>query len=214
MGTLYHYVHCPYCVRVRMVLGYFGITYQSRVLAYNDEATPLSLTGVKMLPIFQDEQGKAMNESLDIIAKLDPSNQLHREHYESRKVAIEELLDQVASPVHNLAMPYWIWTPEFDDESRHYFETKKSKKRGPFSQLVHKQLEFIAQLEPLFKKIESQLKPYYQSEQLSLNDILIAAHLWGLYIVPEFQFPEKIHLYLQRVKKDTKFNYHQDFWKN
>ena len=59
---LYHYVHCPFCVRVRMGLGYLGINFESIVLAYDDEKTPVKLTGKKMLPILVSDDGKAHNE--------------------------------------------------------------------------------------------------------------------------------------------------------
>ena len=39
---LYHYVHCPFCVRVRMILGFLQLPYQSIVLPYDDEVTPVS----------------------------------------------------------------------------------------------------------------------------------------------------------------------------
>ena len=109
-------------------------------------------------------------------------------------------------------MPYWIYTPEFDEKSRTYFQTKKEMKRGPFKELVHRSEEFIAELNPLLSEIEKKLTPYYISKSMGLYDILLAAHLWGLYVVPEFQFTEKVHHYLQKIKKDCRFNYHQDFW--
>lgn len=214
MLKLYHYVHCPFCVRVRMAFGLFGVSYQSNVLPYNDEKTPVELTGIKMLPIIQEESGLAMNESLDIIKKFDSKGRLNFTHYQNLSAEIDHVLDRIASPVHNLAMPYWIWTKEFNDQSREYFEAKKSKKRGPFNQLVHRREEFISQLNPIFEELNKQLTPFYKSQDLTIVDIMIAAHLWGLYVVPEFQFPQEIHDYLQAVKKLTHFNYHEDFWQD
>jgi glutaredoxin 2 len=69
----YHYVHCPFCVRVRMTLGLLDLPYESVVVSYDDEITPVKLTGTKMLPIMSID-GKVMNESLDIMAKLDTGN--------------------------------------------------------------------------------------------------------------------------------------------
>jgi len=203
---LYHYVHCPFCVRVRMALGYLNIPYESKVLRYDDEATPTKLTGVKMLPILQFEGG-AMNESLDIIKFLDKENKLKPSGND-----IGPLLNELGNPIHSLAMPYWIYTPEFDQVSRDYFKNKKEIKRGPFKDLVLRKDEFIQELMPLLKKVEDDLHPFYQSATFGLNDILLAAHLWGLYIVPEFQFSEKLHTYLQSVKNICHFNYHHDFW--
>lgn len=125
---LYHYVHCPFCVRVRFALGLLDIPYESVVLPYNDESTPLNLTGVKMLPIWEDSSGKAINESLDIIRLVDSSAKINFDVYENFPEEIEELLSQIGKQVHSLAMPYWIWTPEFDQQSRSYFQQKKEVK--------------------------------------------------------------------------------------
>lgn len=210
---LYHYVHCPFCVRVRMVLSFLNIKYESIVLPYNDEQTPISLTGIKMLPIFEFSDG-AQNESLDIIQRLDIDNKLNSKEICTNQIAqLNELCDQIGKDVHNLAMPYWIWTPEFDNESRKYFENKKSKKRGPFKDLVKQKALFISSLNETLLELEQNLKPYYNGQKIDLADIIIAAHLWGMYIVPEFQFSEKIHKYLQDISTYCNFNYHYDYWR-
>ena len=210
---LYHYVHCPFCVRVRMALGYLKIDYDSIVLAYDDEKTPLRMTGVKMLPIMEFSSTNIRNESLDIISILDKSNLLATNHTSTSIDEIETLLTKIGSNVHSLAMPYWIWTPEFDQKSREYFQTKKEKKRGPFKDLIPKQNEFIHKLNVICTELASNLRPFYKSEHITLFDIMIASHLWGMYIVPEFQFDQKIHSYLQVIKETCSFDYHGDFWK-
>lgn len=213
MIKLYHYVHCPFCIRVRMGLGLLKADYESVVLPYNDETTPLALTGVKMLPIMVDSNGVAMNESLDILRALDHNHQLDFEQLKAKREEVEDLLDRLASPIHNLCMPYWVWSPEFDSVSRDYFVAKKSKKRGPFALLAQRKDEFLAQLAPLLIEVEENLNPFFKSKTFSIVDIMIAAHLWGLYIFPEFQFSPKMHKYLQDIKSLTHFNYHEDFWR-
>ena len=211
--TLYHYVHCPFCIRVRMALGLLSISYESVVLPYDDELTPTKLTGKKMLPILKHDQG-VMNESLDIINFLDKKNLLQvKESLASDKFKnLEGLLSRIGIPVHSLAMPYWIYTPEFTASSRKYFQTKKEEKRGPFAELVKRQDEFFGEINSILLDMEKDLKPFYKSEKFGLFDILLASHLWGLYIVPEFQFPSSIHSYLQTVKNICHFDYHGDFW--
>jgi len=195
-----------------MAMGFLGHKYQSVVLAYDDETTPKRLTGVKMLPIIEID-GKAMNESLDIIEKLDADQQLRFDDLKQSREHIENLLERIGSLVHNLAMPYWIHTPEFSEKSRQYFEAKKSAKRGPFKHLVWRRQEFEQPLQLFLKELELSLTPFYHSKHFGIIDIMLAAHLWGLYIVPEFQFPIGIHNYLQKIKQLTHFNYHEDFWR-
>lgn len=206
---LYHYVHCPYCVRVRMALGYLQLPWKSHVLPYDDEATPMRLTGKKMLPILVVD-GRAQNESLDIIAILDKDKKLKSESWGET----DQLLNELGQYVHSLGMPYWVWTPEFNENSRRYFEAKKSVKRGPFNELAKKRSDFEAPLHALLKKLEPQLSPYWNSSHLTVRDIGLAAHVWGLFAVPEFRFSQTWYDYLMKIKQECRFDYHRDFWES
>ena len=213
MHKLYHYVHCPFCIRIRLALGYLGLSYHSTVLPYDDEQSPVALAGKKMLPILEFPDGAIMHESLDIISHLDRENRLATNsiiHHEMP--AIDDWLTRLASPVHSLAMPYWIHTPEFTPRTREYFQTKKEKTRGSFSQLVQDRTRYMDQTHELLQAMTKELTPYFKGESFTLRDVLIASHLWGLYIVPEFQFPAVVHHYLQSVSHICHFDYHADYW--
>ena len=211
MIKLYHYVHCPFCIRVRMALGFLDIEFESIVLGYDDEKTPIELAGTKMLPIIVEEKTNTiLNESLDIIRFLDINNTL--KSAEKLSDDFDSLLSLLGSPIHNLCMPYWIYTKEFTPSARKYFQTKKEKKRGPFNLLIQEKEKHLSQLERLLEELEKNFKPFYQSNSFSIVDICLASHLWGLYIFPEFQFSASTHKYLQEVKKKCHFNYHEDFW--
>ena len=211
--NLYHYVHCPFCVRVRMGLGFLKITYNSVVLPYDDEKTPIQMTGKKMLPILEVSKGNSINESLDILKKFDPQNLLNWQFLESQLPEIDILISQIGDPVHSLCMPYWMWTPEFNPISRDYFQTKKELKRGPFKAIIQNKSIYLKTLNETLADIENHLVPFYKNSTMTIVDIMIAAHLWGMYIFPEFQFSPKLHQYLQTIKNETHFDYHQDFWK-
>lgn len=167
-----------------------------------------------MLPIMEID-GKAKNESLDILELLDQRNELQINELKqsSDLKSFEALLNQLGKNVHNLAMPYWIWAPEFNENSRRYFQTKKEAKRGPFSELVKKQTLFMQEIHKDLRDLSKDLRPFYRSENITIKDIMLAAHLWGLYVVPEFQFEPEIHEYLQKIKSRCHFNYHEDFWR-
>jgi glutaredoxin 2 len=187
-----------------MALGFLNVRYQSRVLPYDDQKTPVDLIGVKMLPILLAD-GIPNRESLDIIQKFDQKNELNNDSDISHA---EAFIKAVNNPVHSLAMPHWLYTKEFTPSSREYFLKQKEEKRGPFKDLMAKAEVFKAELKPHFADLAAKLKPFYLSDKISIQDIMIAAHLWGLYVVPEFQFPEEIHQYLQNVKRSCRFNYH------
>jgi len=216
MITLYHYIHCPYCIRVRMVLGHLNTEYFSHPLPYNDEETPIELCQKKILPILK-RGDKSINESLDIIASLDQENCLNLKtlNNDSIRNDLEDLLNRLARPIHNLCMPYWVWSKEFTPEAREYFINKKSVKRGPFNKIIQNKQDHLNQLAPLLEELEQKIGPYYNKAlNFSILDIMVASHVWGLYIFPEFQFSPALHDYLQRVKELCHFNYHEDFWRD
>tara|TARA_Y100000768_G_scaffold388543_1_gene385113 strand:+ start:23565 stop:24155 length:591 start_codon:yes stop_codon:yes gene_type:complete len=195
-----------------MVLSYLKLSYESIVLPYDDEKTPLELAGKKMLPIMEME-GKVLNESLEIISLIDKENKLKTKESIAKYDEIEPLLNEMGSNIHSLAMPYFIWTPEFDQNSRQYFQKKKEVKRGPFKELVHNREKFETALMHTLEENKDLFQKDFNHHALELNDILIAAHMWGMYIVPEFQYPEPIHRYLQKVKAHCDFEYHGDYWR-
>lgn len=198
-----------------MAAGFLGINYETKLLRYDDEQTPMKLAGVKMLPIWVNENGNAINESLDIISLIDIENKL-----ETKKTiaspewkVFEARLNEISSYVHSLAMPYFIYTKEFDDKSRVYFQKKKEQKRGPFEILIKNRNLFEKELTGCLVSLENDVIEFYKSKTLSLYDVILASHLWGMYVVPEFQFSPKIHSYLQKVKHECGFDYQEDFWK-
>ena len=81
-----------------------------------------------MLPILKYGE-KSINESLDIIKMIDHKGEIDRTNYEKYINFINKALVNIGQKVHSLAMPYWIYTPEFDDVSRTYFQGKKELKK-------------------------------------------------------------------------------------
>lgn len=68
---LYVYDHCPYCTRVRCILGLKNVPYELVFLEYANAETPIALIGKKAAPIIQLENGNAFGESSDIIKFVD-----------------------------------------------------------------------------------------------------------------------------------------------
>jgi glutaredoxin 2 len=167
-----------------------------------------------MLPILTDDSFKT-NESLIIMQHLDKYNKLKtKDMLESEDfLEFEKLLGELGSNIHSMAMPYWIYTAEFDQNSREYFQKKKEVKRGPFKKLVYNRRQFETQLNNILDKLTPSINKFYLSDNISAYDILLASHLWGMYVVPEYQFPPVFHEYLQRVKRECNFSYHEDYWR-
>ena len=195
-----------------MALGFLGVSYTSAPLPYNDEETPVLLAGKKMLPIFEWDSGDRTNESLDIIARLDEKDALSQGLLqESAGEELNQFLAQISAPKGKLFMPHVIWTIEFNDVSRQYFKQKKEARYGPFKELFKNQKMLMEEIKEPLENLGNKVGSFYQGEKLTILDIILASHLWGLYAVPEFQFTPTVHSYLQRVKEQCHFNYYQDF---
>ena len=195
-----------------MALGFLNIPWKSVVLAYDDIKTPVGLTGKKMLPILTLENGSHINESLNIIEHLDSSGKLSLDRYKEHPT-FDSMLSRLGDSVHPLCMPYWIYTKEFSPNAREYFAQKKKAKYASPASLISRREELLLPLEKELAEIEKNLTPFYAGPSLSILDILLASHLWGMYLVVEFQFSPILHDYLQRVKGLCHFDYHQDFWR-
>ena len=203
-------MHCPFCVRVRMALNYLNIPFESRVLSYDNEVLPVQLSGKKMLPIVVFSDGKVMNESLDIIEFADKNGSLFKNVNSEQINNVSELTSVVGSYLHPLAMPAWLNTLEFIGPSRDYFRLKKEKKRGPFADLLKNEVQLKNELIKFFQEMEIP-ENFISGDYLTILDIMLASHLYGVYVLSDFSVPLKIHLYLQRVRKICKFNYHEDY---
>lgn len=75
LPKVYVYDHCPFCVRVRMALGYKNIKHEVVFMGNDDVKTPTDLVGKKMAPILvMPDDDLTMPESLDICKYFDESD--------------------------------------------------------------------------------------------------------------------------------------------
>lgn len=215
MITLYQYLHCPYCIRVRMVLGYLKIPYESVILHYSDEDTPIRYTGKKMAPFIKKEDGTYLNESLEIIEYLDKSNIFRTAELKTSAQFndVEKFLNKISPSLFNLLMPYYLNGIEFNEEDRKYFKKKKEIKRGPFELLVKRREEFTKNINDLIDlDLLPRLNPFFESTTFSLCDLIIGSHLWGLYLAYDFRISDQLHQYLQSISNKCNFKYDKDLW--
>lgn len=207
---LYHYPHCPFCQRVRLLLGYKNIPYESVELSYADSETPEKLIGQKMLPIMEFDDGKIMGESLDIMREIE-----YRFPHPIAFVGPVEGKFQWASMVavgipryFDLLLPYFPdHYEEFEKfpEGKKYFCESKEKKRGKsFADLkAESHTLFEKNIRPHLQEIIDTVEDEYfiMGPTFSVADCVLAADLSGLRIVDEIECPEEIVKYVERVEK-------------
>lgn len=212
--TLYHYDHCPYCVKVRMLIGLKNIPFETKALPNDDERTPIGLTGKKMVPIIIREDGKPMNESLDILAYLDtlPAYGAPIVGDSRSDLRLQKWLQDARQYHYFLAMPRWIkiGLPEFSTDSAvQYFVAKKTAFMGSFEQrmaetprLMDQAHAHLAELEKIMGDSE------YIWGELTLDDFHLFATLRALTCVRGLKFPPKIDRYMNNLSKKSKVHLH------
>ena len=211
MLTLYHYDHCPYCVKARMIFGLKKVPVRLEVLLYDDEKTPQSFIGAKMVPILKTEKNY-MPESLDIVRYMDG-------HFQSPLVdwtednQLNKWIESCGEAHYFLSMPRWVKAPleEFNTPaSRTYFQKKKEQHLGPFSEALSNTKNLIEEMEEKLKELENLFsdKSKYWNSRLSVNDFHLFAYLRMLSIVKDLSFPKKVAAYMKNLSEESKVPLH------
>ncbi|MDE0151594.1 MAG: glutaredoxin 2 [Bdellovibrionales bacterium] len=205
---LFIYDHCPYCVKARMIFGLKNQTLENVTLLNDDEKTPVSMIGQKMVPILEKENGKFMPESLDIIKYIDSKHSPEQVVWEEDS-ALMETLHQARVDYYSLVMPRWVRSnmEEFKTESaRNYFQNKKEQMIGSFSSALEQTETFKKNISPILESLDQQLPSsgeWYKGDQISLNDFHLFAFLRGLTIVKNLSFPKVLQKYAERTAQKT-----------
>lgn len=211
---LYHYDHCPYCVKARMIFGLKNVPIEVITLLNDDEDTPNNLIGQKMVPILQINDELAMPESMDIVHYVDGMDDAPIIIGESSN-KIAEWMANTKDYMYVLTMPRWVNAPleEFQTESaRHYFKTKKESYIGSFDEALARSDELIAQANAHLK----QLNALIHNEDtvntfLSEDDFHVFAALRSLSIVKNIEFPSKVHAYMDKMSVKTHIPLHEQY---
>jgi glutaredoxin 2 len=212
---LYHYPHCPFCQRVRLLLGYKNIPYESVELSYADAETPEKLIGQKMLPIIEFDDGKVMAESLDILREIE----LRFPHPIAFIGPVEGKLQWASMAAVGIPRYFDLLLPCFPDhyqefqkfpEGKKYFQASKEKRRGKsFEQLKAEapklfEENILPHLQEILDTVEDQY--FVMGPTFSVADCVLAADLSGMRIVKNIAVPENLVQYIERVEKTCKVN--------
>lgn len=197
---LYQYHHCPYCVRADMVANYKNVEHQKVYLLNDDEQSCYDLVNAKVVPILQFDDGSAMTESLDIVAKLDELGDSNKV-IKAKKLAdeIEAQLAALKTSVRILTYPRSIKIdlPEFATQSaRDYFQHKKEKMiEMSFAQALQESAQHI----DLVNQLLVRLPDLPISDTLSMDDVLVFPALRNLSMVKGLVFPAAMQNYLGHI---------------
>lgn len=206
---LYIYDHCPFCVRSRMIFGLKDVACEIITLPNDDEETPVSLIGKKMLPILVTESHDAIGESLDIVKYID-------ETYGtpvltvSDDSAIEAWMEDATNVIFPLAIPRWA-SSDFEefrqDAARQYFLQKKEAVFGPFTRLLDQTETMVTEINAKLEILDSLLvRQERVTGHFSLTDIRLFPLLRSLSIVKGIYWPPRVYESMKEMAERSRVN--------
>ena len=206
---LFIYDHCPYCVKARMIFGLKKQPVELVTLLNDDEKTPRSMIGQKMVPILEKEPGHFMPESMDIVKFMDEQKK-PRLVSELEDPTLLNILGQANESYYSLTMPRWLNSgmEEFKTPSaKKYFQTKKEAMIGPFDQALKNTPHFKKEIEQVLFELEKKMpgkNQWYEGKKISFNDFHLFAFLRGLTVVKGMIFPPLLDQYAKRSSEQSK----------
>ncbi len=197
---LYIYDHCPYCVMARMPFAMKNIPVELTVLPNDDEATPISMIGVKACPILKKPDGSFMPESMDIVSYIDQLDNNPVFSPSANRADLSAWFKDVNLLMKQLLYPRWITSPvkEFQTQNAiDYFTHKKTKELGSFTDALANSKTLIKALEIQLERLATILHSETSvNEQLSIDDITLFGRLRGITLIKGLTIPAKISVYL------------------
>ena len=184
----------------RMPFAMKNIPVELTVLPNDDEATPISMIGVKACPILKKPDGSFMPESMDIVSYIDQLDNNPIFSPSANRADLSAWFKNVNLLMKQLLYPRWITSPvkEFQTQNAiDYFTHKKSKELGSFTDALANSKTLIKALEIQLERLATILHSETSvNEQLSIDDITLFGRLRGITLIKGLTIPAKISVYL------------------
>lgn len=208
LPQLYVYDHCPFCVRVRHVLGFKNVKYNLVWLLNDDVATPTGLIGKKLVPIFQagGAGSAAIGESLDICTMVDSDPRFGAVGAvgpPTDRTDIPELLKTLSAPMRRLTRPRFCAAPlpefTFAEARAAYVDNHPLKDPDSYEENVARSAEYIATIQTLLQPLADMI---HSSEAISeggfsYDDVSSFPPLRSLTIIKGLELPKRIRDYVE-----------------
>jgi glutaredoxin 2 len=206
---LFVYEHCPYCVKARMIFGLKNLPVEVKALLNDDEKTPTSMVGKKVVPILQKQDGSFMPESMDIVQYIDNSD--HKPLLTGPiSAAVATWLRHVSEYTEKLFIPRFAAAPfeEFaTPQARQYFTDKKQSKLGDFKEHLQHSPGLVKKINQDLRDLDKLIQePNAVNGELSEDDIHLFPVLRSLSIVKGVELPTRVLAYRDNMAKQTQIN--------
>ncbi|WP_240205998.1 glutaredoxin 2 [Vibrio sp. CyArs1] len=202
---------CPYCVRVKVLIGLKGLDCQINpmVLGQLPESVEGKLEKFSVPILEESAPGNGdltiMTESLDIFRKLDSIGTPLFCSYEPSKKVVELLakLQQAKAPLSYPRMPLMNLPELSSKEALMMFRTSREE---AFGQTLEQAIENTPQYIPRVKEVVDELEQALMQEafisgnrNLDIDDVVAFAELRNLTMVGELNLSEQMQAYLDMI---------------
>lgn len=206
---LYVYEHCPFCVKARMIFGLKNLPIEVKTLLNDDEKTPITMVGQKVVPILQKADGSFMPESMDIVKFIDNSD--HKPLLNGPiSAAVAAWLKHVSQYTPKLIIPRFASAPfeEFATvQARQYFIDKKQANLGDLKEHLQHSPGLVKKINQDLRDLDKLIKePNAVNGELSEDDIHLFPLLRSLSIVKGVELPTRVQAYRDNMAKQTQIN--------
>jgi glutathione S-transferase len=210
MTALYHFWSWPEAQRVRLALGYKGVDFEDRPLAYDDDETFFELGVARSVPVLRLDDGNLLTDSLQILRNIDTLFPDGPPLVAGRidEPAWQALIDWRAGVAHVLERLHAPGRPAFADIGRDAaaLAAYKAEVQNRFGMSLEalandrydgfNQFSRMSRLDELAHHLAK--RRFYMGEP-SIADLLLAADLFPLQVLDGLSLPIDMMYYLQRV---------------
>ncbi|MGI2178428.1 glutaredoxin 2 [Shewanella frigidimarina] len=212
---LYAFNSCPYCTRVRALIGLKQLACEVEFIVFGGLPAPVVEQLTKFtVPVLQtstpmDEQLFVMAESLDIFKHLDQMEEAYFTHY-NPSPQINELLSDMQKTSALLCyprMPY-LGLPELATLSalNSFIETREQIIGMSFGEALQATAQFVSSIQDTLRSLLIQLDAealLAGKRRLGIDDIIVFSELRNLTMIAELQFTAEQASYLNELVKLT-----------
>jgi glutaredoxin 2 len=198
---LYFFEHSSLCFRVRMVAALKRMHLQETVVLDDDSDTMIGLAGRRVVPILVKDDGKAMTESMNMVAYLDEIG--GRVLTGPQRDAVGAWAERIVAKTAPLTMPRYplLGLPEFATVAAlDHYNLRKRKAIGDFVEMRANTRQYIGALMPDLEELDGLIAgPSAVNGELSLDDIRVLPLLRSAATVKALRFPRRVRDYFDAM---------------
>lgn len=210
---LYLLDHCPFCARVRVMLGLKNLPFELQYIQQDDSATPIKMTGSDLMPILEYSPSQYMVESLDIVKYLDEKigDSILLPEQDPRIVKwineSDDIFDRLTTPLY-----YQMDLPELaSSKAREAYRAIHEPRVDDFNKLYQEAPNLMQEGNNALLKLEAFIDlDRIKRHKFALDDILLYPMLRHITAVKGIKLPPKVKEYIQIMEQASKLPSYQN----